>query len=155
MFEVIICLCLYCDGLGLVCIVSLVGLFVLCLIEDEVVKGCGIMIMLFVSVEVLIYLFNKKCFDFVEIEEYYGVCVEVLFEGENEGVKMCVGFLGLCNEFVLIFVFIVFEEEDDDFVIEDDYDEEEVEEVEVCNEGGDGCCNWCKCCCGGCNCDCD
>jgi ribonuclease E len=43
---------------------------------------------LFASQEASIYVLNSKRADLHEIEERYGVAVEVIPEGENEGAKM-------------------------------------------------------------------
>ncbi|HEX7750893.1 MAG TPA: ribonuclease E/G [Novosphingobium sp.] len=126
--------CPHCDGSGLVRTASSAGLSALRLIEDEAAKGRGTTITLFASAEASIYLLNKKRGDLAEIEQRYGVNVEVLPEGENEGAKMRVGSSGPRNEFVPTFAPIAFEEEDDDDLPIDDYDDEE----EARSEGGEG-----------------
>ncbi len=80
--------CPHCDGTGLVRTASSAGLSALRLIEDEAAKGKGTVISLYASTEAAIYLLNAKRADLAEIEERYGVVVEVIPEGENEGAKM-------------------------------------------------------------------
>ncbi|WP_305096185.1 Rne/Rng family ribonuclease [Croceibacterium aestuarii] len=86
--------CPHCDGTGLVRTASSAGLSALRLIEDEAAKGKGSVITLYASTEAAIYLLNAKRADLAEIEERYGVSVEVVPEGEEEGAKMRVGSSG-------------------------------------------------------------
>ena len=117
--------CPHCDGSGLVRTASSAGLSALRLIEDEAAKGKGTVISLFASTEAAVYLLNAKRADLSEIEAHYGVRVEVLPEGENEGAKMRVASSGPRNEFVPRFDPIVEEAEEDAF---DDYPDEDEEE---------------------------
>ena len=119
--------CPHCDGTGLVRTASSAGLSALRLIEEEAAKGKGSVISLYASTEAAVYLLNAKRGDLGEIEHRYGVHVEVLPEGENEGSKMRVASSGPRPEFVPRFEPIALEEEDDDDVIED---EEEFEAEE-------------------------
>ena len=77
--------CPHCDGTGLVRTASSAGLSALRLIEDEAAKGKGTTITLSASTEAAVYLLNAKRADLVEIEERYGVKVEIVPEGEDEG----------------------------------------------------------------------
>ncbi|MFM5924139.1 MAG: ribonuclease E/G, partial [Novosphingobium sp.] len=118
--------CPHCDGTGLVRTASSAGLSALRLIEDEAAKGKGSIISLFASTEAAVYLLNAKRSDLGEIEERYGVRVEVLPEGENEGAKMRVASAGPRPEFVPRFEPLAIEEDDDDIVEEEDeYEAEE------------------------------
>ena len=119
--------CPHCDGTGLVRTASSAGLSALRSIEDEAAKGRGSVISLFASTEAAVYLLNAKRADLAEIEDRYGVRVEVLPEGENEGAKMRVGSSGPRPEFTPKFEVLAIEEDDDDEVIEDE-DEIEAEE---------------------------
>ncbi len=80
--------CPHCDGTGLVRTASSAGLSALRVIEDEAAKGKGTVITLYASTEASVYLLNAKRADLAEIEERYGVTVEVKPEGEEEGAKM-------------------------------------------------------------------
>jgi ribonuclease E len=130
--------CPHCDGSGLVRTASSAGLSALRMIEDEAAKGKGSVITLYASQEAAIYVLNAKRADLAEIEMRYGVNVEVIPEGENEGAKMRVASRGPKPEFVPRFEPIVEPEEDD--VIEDAYDEEEeiVEERREREESREG-----------------
>ncbi|MBB4612559.1 Rne/Rng family ribonuclease [Novosphingobium taihuense] len=115
--------CPHCDGTGLVRTASSAGLSALRLIEDEAAKGKGNVVTLYASQEAAIYVLNAKRGDLAEIEERYGVTVEVIPEGENEGAKMRVASRGPKPEFVPRFEPIIEPEEDD--IVEEDFDEEE------------------------------
>ncbi len=112
--------CPHCDGTGLVRTASSAGLSALRLIEDEAAKGRGSVISLYASTEAAVYLLNAKRSDLAEIEDRYGVRVEVLPEGENEGAKMRVGSSGPRPEFTPRFEPIVIEDDDDEIIEEDD-----------------------------------
>ena len=118
--------CPHCDGTGLVRTASSAGLSALRLIEDEAAKGKGSVISLYASTEAAVYLLNAKRADLAEIEHRYGVRVEVIPEGENEGAKMRVASSGPRPEFVPRFEPIAIEEDNDDIVEEeDDFDGDE------------------------------
>jgi ribonuclease E len=133
--------CPHCDGTGLVRTASSAGLSALRLIEDEAAKGKGIVVSLFASTEAAVYMLNAKRTDLADIEERYGVTVEVIPEGENEGAKMRVMSSGPRNEFVPRFEPIA-EDVEDDFV-EEEYEDEELEAEEAAerteaSEDGEG-----------------
>ncbi len=117
--------CPHCDGTGLVRTASSAGLSALRLIEDEAAKGKGTVITLYASTEAAVYLLNAKRADLAEIEERYGVAVEVLPEGEDEGAKMRVVSTGPRPTTTPRFEAIVEEVEDD--LPEEDEDEEDFE----------------------------
>ncbi|HUD31226.1 MAG TPA: Rne/Rng family ribonuclease [Novosphingobium sp.] len=118
--------CPHCDGTGLVRTASSAGLSALRLIEDEAAKGKGVVVSLFASTEAAIYMLNAKRADLADIEDRYGVTVEVIPEGENEGAKMRVVSSGPRNEFVPRFDPIA-DDVEDDFIIEEEEEEEEAE----------------------------
>jgi len=121
--------CPHCDGTGLVRTASSAGLSALRLIEDEAAKGKGVVVSLFASTEAAIYLLNAKRTDLADIEDRYGVNVEVIPEGENEGAKMRVISSGPRNEFVPRFDPIAEDVEDDFIDEEEEFAEEEREEA--------------------------
>jgi ribonuclease E len=127
--------CPHCDGSGLVRTAGSAGLSALRMIEDEAAKGKGSLITLYASQEATIYVLNAKRHDLAEIEERYGVRVEVIPEGENEGAKMRVGSSGPRPEFTPRFEPIAIEEDEDE-VLEDDFDAED--EGGEAAEGDDG-----------------
>ncbi len=122
--------CPHCDGTGLVRTASSAGLSALRLIEEEAAKGRGSVISLYASTEATIYLLNAKRSDLADIDARYGVRVEVLPEGENEGAKMRVASSGPRPEFVPRFEPIAIEEEDDEVYPDD-------KETEAEERGGD------------------
>ena len=128
--------CPHCDGSGLVRTASSAGLSALRLIEDEAAKGKGNVVTLYASQEAAIYVLNAKRGDLAEIEERYGVTVEVIPEGENEGAKMRVASRGPKPEFVPRFEPIIEPEEDD--LVEEDFDDEEEAEEQPRQRSRDG-----------------
>jgi ribonuclease E len=129
--------CPHCDGTGLVRTAGSAGLSALRQIEEEAAKGKGTVITLFASQEASIYTLNSKRADLAEIEERYGVTVEVIPEGENEGAKMRVVSSGPRNEFVPKFEAIAFAEEEDDDLPEEEFEEEFEAEEETPRERGE------------------
>jgi ribonuclease E len=121
--------CPHCDGTGLVRTASSAGLSALRLIEDEAAKGKGSQISLYASTEAAVYLLNAKRADLAEIEDRYGVSVEVLPEGEDEGAKMRVASSGPRPTTVPKFAPIV-EEIDEEPIEEEEDDDVEEEAVE-------------------------
>ena len=122
--------CPHCDGTGLVRTASSAGLSALRLIEDEAARGKGTQIRLAASTEAAIYLLNEKRADLVEIEHRYGVSVEVVPEGEDEGAKMTVSSSGPRPTHAPKFEPIIDDDDDDLPEEEDDFAEEEAEERE-------------------------
>ncbi|MBV7266955.1 Rne/Rng family ribonuclease [Erythrobacter ani] len=122
--------CPHCDGTGLVRTASSAGLSALRLIEDEAAKGKGTIIKLAASTEAAIYMLNEKRTELVEIEERYGVTIEVIPEGEDEGAKMTVSSAGPRPTEAPKFEPIV---DDDD----DDYEEDDIPEEESFDEDDD------------------
>ena len=119
--------CPHCDGTGLVRTASSAGLSALRLIEDEAAKGKGTVIRLGASTEAAVYLLNEKRGDLVEIEQRYGVTVEVVPEGEDEGAKMAVGSSGPRPTEAPKFEPII-DEDDDEDLPEEDFAEEDEDE---------------------------
>ena len=69
--------CPHCEGTGLMRTASSAGLSALRIIEDEAARGRGDRILLRAGREAAIYVLNKKRAELAEIEERYGVTVEV------------------------------------------------------------------------------
>jgi len=82
--------CPHCEGTGLMRTASSAGLSALRLIEDEAARGRGSQILLRAGRDAAVYLLNKKRSELAEIEERYGVFVEVLIDDAFEGAKMAV-----------------------------------------------------------------
>jgi ribonuclease E len=82
--------CPHCEGTGLMRTASSAGLSALRIIEDEAARGRGDRILLRAGSEAAIYVLNKKRGELAEIEERYGVTVEVIIEEAFEGARMTV-----------------------------------------------------------------
>ncbi|MDK2760381.1 MAG: ribonuclease E/G [Sphingopyxis sp.] len=118
--------CPHCEGTGLVRTASSAGLSALRLIEEEAARGKGNKITLRASQEATFYLLNEKRRELREIEELYGVTVEILPDGETEGARMAVEVSGPPPIARRSFAPIAPIEDEDD----DDFPEEEEEETE-------------------------
>ena len=86
--------CAHCEGTGLMRTASSAGLSALRIIEDEAGRGRGDRIILRAGREAAIYVLNKKRAELAEIEERYGVQVEVLVDESFEGARMAVDSAG-------------------------------------------------------------
>jgi ribonuclease E len=128
--------CPHCDGTGLVRTASSAGLSALRLIEDEAAKGKGTTITLYASTEAAVYMLNAKRADLAEIEERYGVTVEVIPEGEDEGAKMRVTSTGPRPTMTPKFAPLA--EEEDDLLPEEDDELEEDEDFDAREERPQG-----------------
>ena len=117
--------CPHCDGTGLVRTASSAGLSALRLIEDEAAKGKGTVIRLAASTEAAVYLLNSKRDDLIEIEQRYGVRVEVMPEGEDEGAKMSVSSAGPRPSEAPKFEPIVDDDDDEDDISVEDFDDDD------------------------------
>ncbi|KPM18450.1 Rne/Rng family ribonuclease [Citromicrobium sp. WPS32] len=126
--------CPHCDGTGLVRTASSAGLSALRLIEDEAAKGKGTTITLSASTEAAVYLLNAKRAELQEIEQRYGVTVEVVPEGEDEGAKMSVASSGPRPTEAPKFEPIVIDEAEEDF--EDEADDSDTEDEDQGRSGG-------------------
>src|SRR5688572_24421938 len=80
--------CPHCDGSGLMRTASSAGLSALRMIEDEAARGRGDKILLRAGREAGVYLLNKKRVELGEIEQRYGVSIEVLIDESLEGARM-------------------------------------------------------------------
>src|SRR3954468_9347036 len=86
--------CPHCEGTGLVRTAASSGLSALRMLEDEAARGRGSRIVLRAGREAAVYVLNRKRGEIGEIEQRYGVVVEVLIEESFEGAKMTVESLG-------------------------------------------------------------
>jgi ribonuclease E len=121
--------CPHCEGTGLVRTASSAGLSALRLIEEEAARGRGSLLTLRASQEATIYVLNRKRADIAEIEDRYGVQVEIIPDREEEGARMSVEASGPPPAYAPKIEALV--EEDYDDVPEEIEDEEEEEIVEA------------------------
>ncbi|KTE39066.1 ribonuclease [Sphingopyxis sp. HIX] len=124
--------CPHCEGTGLVRTASSAGLSALRMIEEEAARGKGSKIILRASQEATFYLLNEKRRELREIEELYGVSVEILPDGETEGARMAIEVGGPPPVARRSFAPIVEieEEEEEEFFEEEEEAEAEEEETE-------------------------
>lgn len=124
--------CPHCEGTGLVRTASSAGLSALRMIEEEAARGKGSKIILRASQEATFYLLNEKRRELREIEELYGVSVEILPDGETEGARMAIEVGGPPPVARRSFAPIVEieEEEEEEFFEEEEEAEAEEEEIE-------------------------
>ncbi len=124
--------CPHCEGTGLVRTASSAGLSALRLIEEEAARGKGSRITLRASQEATFYLLNEKRRELRDIEELYGVTVEILPDGETEGARMAVEVTGPPPTQRRSFAPIAPIEDDDDDIPEDE--DEDVIEAEAAED---------------------
>ena len=86
--------CPHCEGTGFVRTASSAGLSALRLIEEAAARGRGTLLTLRTSREASIYVLNRKRVEIGEIEDRYGVAVEVLPDGHDEGARMSIDVSG-------------------------------------------------------------
>jgi len=125
--------CPHCEGTGFIRTASSSGLSALRMLEDEAARGRGSRLLLRCSQEASVYVLNKKRAELAEIEDRYGVLIEVLPDGTLEGARMTVEAGGpppVAPPKALRHVPIEIDD-DDDLPEEEDEEEIEAEEAEV------------------------
>ncbi len=134
--------CPHCEGTGLVRTASSAGLSALRMLEEEAAKGRGSQLTLRASQEAAFYVLNRKRGELGEVEERYGVMIDVQSDGQLEGARMTVESSGPPPAFRPKFEPIVDDEPDFDIdEMDDEAEEEEAdarEEREEREERGDG-----------------
>jgi ribonuclease E len=131
--------CPHCEGTGLMRTASSAGLSALRIIEDEAARGRGDRILLRAGAEAAIYVLNKKRTELAEIEERYGVTVEIAIEEAFEGARMTVESSGprpQPRERPAMPPVVV--DEEDDYLPEEELEAEEEEVSAEREEEGDG-----------------
>jgi ribonuclease E len=118
--------CPHCEGSGLMRTAASAGLSALRMLEDEAARGRGSRICLRAGREAAIYLLNKKRHEIGEVEERYGVGIEVVIDEGFEGARMSVESGGPPPAFRPAAVQAPIVDEADDLEAEEE--EEEVEE---------------------------
>jgi ribonuclease E len=120
--------CPHCEGSGLMRTAASAGLSALRMLEDEAARGRGARICLRAGREAAVYLLNKKRHEIGEVEERYGVAIEVVIDETLEGARMSVESMGGPPAFRPSQVATPLIDEADD--IEPEMEEEEEEEAE-------------------------
>jgi ribonuclease E len=124
--------CAHCEGTGLMRTAASAGLSALRMIEDEAARGRGDRLVLRAGREAAIYLLNKKRHELGEIEQRYGVSVEVLIDEGLEGARMSVESSGprpVAPERIEATAAAPIEEEDMDDIEEEEDEEDNAELV--------------------------
>ncbi|KRB82740.1 ribonuclease [Sphingomonas sp. Root710] len=129
--------CPHCEGTGLVRTASSAGLSALRMLEDEAARGRGSRLMLRASQEAALYVLNRKRAELAEIEDRYGVVIEILSDGTLEGARMSVEAGGPPPSHApRLPAPVLIEADDDDDIVEDEIEDEE-EEAEAEGRGRD------------------
>jgi ribonuclease E len=82
--------CPHCEGTGLMRTASSAGLSALRIIEDEAARGRGERIVLRAGREAAVFVLNRKRSELADIEQRYGVTIEVVIDDSFEGARMTV-----------------------------------------------------------------
>ena len=127
--------CPHCEGTGLMRTASSAGLSALRIIEDEAARGRGDRIVLRAGTEAAIYVLNKKRSELAEIEERYGVTVEIVIEEAFEGARMTVESSGPRPQPKERPIAPPVVEEEEEYLPE--IEEEEAEEAEAAEDRGE------------------
>lgn len=127
--------CPHCDGTGLMRTAASAGLSALRILEDEAARGRGERISLRAGKEAAVYLLNKKRTELADIEQRYGVMIEVLIDESFEGARMTVDSSGPRPVVVPRLESPPIEEEEEEIEEEAAEVEDEDEEAETPPEG--------------------
>src|SRR4051794_33579038 len=82
--------CPHCEGTGLMRTAASAGLSALRFLEDEATRGRGDRICLRAGREAAVYVLNKKRAELADIEQRYGVSIEIVIDETFEGARMTV-----------------------------------------------------------------
>src|SRR5205085_10863859 len=82
--------CPHCEGTGLMRTAASAGLSALRILEDEATRGRGERITLRAGNEAAVYVLNKKRAELADIEQRYGVMIDVQIDEGLEGARMSV-----------------------------------------------------------------
>src|SRR5947208_1211995 len=130
--------CPHCEGTGLMRTAASAGLSALRILEEEAARGRGERICMRAGREAAVYVLNKKRTELAEIEQRYGVHIEVIIDETFEGAKMTVESSGPRPDDAPRAEFVAIEaddEEEEAAEAPEDEEEETAEEVEGGAEG--------------------
>src|SRR3954454_21240631 len=82
--------CPHCEGTGLMRTAASAGLSALRMVEDEAARGRGDKILLRAGREAAVYVLNKKRSELADIEQRYGVSIDIAIDESFEGARMTV-----------------------------------------------------------------
>jgi ribonuclease E len=127
--------CPHCDGTGLMRTAASAGLSALRIIEDEAARGRGERILLRAGKEAAVYVLNKKRGELADIEQRYGVFIEVMIDEAFEGARMTVESSGARPVAAPRPEAAPIEDEEEDETVEISLEDEEEDEEEEEAEG--------------------
>ena len=131
--------CPHCEGTGLMRTAASAGLSALRIIEDEATRGRGDRILLRAGKEAGVYVLNKKRAELADIEQRYGVSIEVLIDESFEGARMTVESSGARPVAApRIEAAPVYDDDDTVEITLEDEEEEDEEEAEPRGEDREG-----------------
>jgi len=132
--------CPHCEGTGLMRTAASAGLSALRMIEDEATRGRGEKILLRAGREAAVYVLNKKRAELADIEQRYGVSIEIAIDEGFEGARMTVESSGPRPTAAPRTEAPIAEDADEeDFDVDEHEEEDEAEEtVEISLEGVEG-----------------
>jgi ribonuclease E len=133
--------CPHCEGTGLMRTAASAGLSALRIIEDEATRGRGERILLRAGRDAAVYVLNKKRAELADIEQRYGVSIEIAIDEAFEGARMTVESSGprpIAPERPAVPATIHEEEEEPDAVLAEAEDEDEEGEAEAEARGEEG-----------------
>jgi ribonuclease E len=131
--------CPHCDGTGLMRTAASAGLSALRMVEDEAARGRGDRIVLRAGREAAVYVLNKKRAELADIEQRYGVSIEVVIDESFEGARMTVDSSGQRPIAAPRTEPVAVEEPDDDLDADDgDAEIEDEDTVEISLEHEEG-----------------
>ena len=129
--------CPHCEGTGLMRTAASAGLSALRILEDEAARGRGERITLRAGKEAAVYVLNKKRAELADIEQRYGVMIDVVIDESFEGARMTVDSSGPRPVAVPRVDRPAVDEEDELEIIDEviDEEDEEAEDREAAPEG--------------------
>jgi len=133
-------ICPHCDGTGFIRTASSAGLQAIRLLEEEAARGRGSRLSMRASQEATLYVLNRKRAELADIEERYGVLIEILTDGSADGARMSVEASGPPPSHAPRLPAPVIAEPDDDLPeeVEDDLPEAVAGSEAETGEDGDG-----------------
>jgi ribonuclease E len=134
--------CPHCEGTGLMRTAASAGLSALRILEDEAARGRGERILLRAGKEAAVYVLNKKRTELADIEQRYGVMIEILIDESFEGARMTVDSSGprpVVTPRAQVAIVEEDEEADEEMLEAEEDEEEDYEEKETgARETGEG-----------------
>jgi ribonuclease E len=129
--------CPHCEGTGLMRTAASAGLSALRIIEDEAARGRGERILLRAGRDAAIYVLNKKRAELADIEQRYGVMIEVAIDESFEGARMTVESSGPRPIAPERPAPVLVEDEEDEAETLADHESEDEDEAETRGEDGE------------------